>query len=118
GSGHCGVSAEQGGAVMRIVSGREAGVLVGRLAARQAGLDGLAPQVRRIVDDVRRGGERSLRRYAERWDGIAAKQSLRVSEEEMAMAWRTLAPTLRSSLRESAENIRRFCEWQKPPSWM
>ena len=79
---------------MRIVSGREAEAMVERLAARGARFTGLEPRVRRIVNDVRRGGERSLRRYAERWDGLAAKQSLRVSEEEMAAAWQTLAPKL------------------------
>ena len=76
---------------MRIVSGREADAMVERLTARGTRLSGLEPRVRRIVDDVRRGGDRSLRRYAERWDGLAAKQSLRVSEEEMAAAWRTLS---------------------------
>jgi len=103
---------------MRIVSGRDAGAMVERLAARGARFSGLEPRVRRIVNDVRRGGERSLRRYAERWDGLAAKQSLRVSEEEMAEAWQTLAPELRKSLRQSVQNIRRFCEWQKPTDWM
>src|SRR5271169_3986161 len=103
---------------MRIVSGREAGAVVERLAARGARLSGLEPRVRRIVNDVRRGGDRSLRRYAERWDGLAAKQPLRVFEEEMAAAWRSLAPELRKSLRQAAQNIRRFCEWQKPIDWM
>ncbi|HME34881.1 MAG TPA: histidinol dehydrogenase [Candidatus Sulfotelmatobacter sp.] len=103
---------------MQIVSGREASAMVERLAARGARFTGLEPRVRRIVNDVRRGGERSLRRYAERWDGLAAKQSLRVSEEEMAAAWQTLAPKLRKSLRQAAQNIRRFCEWQKPTDWM
>ena len=103
---------------MRIVSGGEADALVERLAARSARLSGLEPRVRRIVDGVRRGGDRSLRRYAERWDGLAAKQSLRVSEEEMAAAWRMLGPQLRKSLRQAAQNIRRFCEWQKPGNWM
>jgi histidinol dehydrogenase len=79
---------------------------------------GLEPRVRRIVAGVRNGGERSLRRYAERWDGLAAKQPLRVSEVEMAEAWRQLAPPLRRALRQAAQNIRRFCEWQKPRSWM
>lgn len=103
---------------MRIVSGREADALVERLAARGVRLSGLEPRVRRIVDGVRRGGDRSLRRYAERWDGLAAKQSLRVSEEEMAAAWRMLGPQLRKSLGQAAQNIRRFCEWQKPGNWM
>jgi len=103
---------------MRIVSGREAGAMVERLAARGARFTGLEPRVRRIVNDVRRGGDRSLRRYAERWDGLAAKQPLRVSEEEMAEASRNLAPDLRKSLQLAAENIRRFCGWQKPTDWM
>jgi histidinol dehydrogenase len=103
---------------MRIVSGREASATVERLAARGVRFTGLEPRVRRIVDDVRRFGERSLRRYAERWDGLAAKQSLRVSEEEMAAAWETVAPQLRTSLRQAEQNIRRYCEWQKPVDWM
>jgi histidinol dehydrogenase len=103
---------------MRIVSGRKAGAMVDRLAARGTTLRGLEPQVRRIIASVRSGGDRSLRRYAERWDGLAAKQSLRVSEEEMTAAWRTISTELRTSLRQAARNIRRFCEWQKPKSWM
>ena len=103
---------------MRIVSGRGADALVERLAARESRLSGLEPQVRRIVDSVRRGGDRSLRRYAERWDGLAAKQSLRVSEDEMTTAWGKIPAELRKALRQAAQNIRRFCEWQKPASWM
>lgn len=103
---------------MRIASGRTAEAMVVKLTARGAQLGGLEPRVRRIVDDVRRGGDRSLRRYAERWDGLAKKQPMRVPEEEMAAALRALAPLLRKSLSEAAENIRRFCEWQKPVDWM
>jgi histidinol dehydrogenase len=29
-----------------------------------------------------------------------------------------LGPQLRKSLRQAAQNIRRFCEWQKPGNWM
>ena len=103
---------------MRIVSGHTAAVAVERLAVRGAQWRRLEPQVRRIVEGVRRGGDRGLRRYAARWDGIAAKQSLRVSDDEMAGAWRTLDPRLCQSLRQAEQNIRRFCEWQKPNSWM
>ena len=102
---------------MRLVSGREADAMVERLTVRGTRPSALEPRVRRIIDGVRRGGDRSLRRYAERWDGLAAKQSLRVPQEEMAAAWRTIPPVLRKSLRQAAQNIRRFCEWQKPKSW-
>ena len=92
--------------------------MVERLAARSARLSGLEPRVRRIIDDVRHGGERSLRKYAQRLDGLGPKQSLRVSEEEMAAAWQIIPTRLRKSLRQAAQNIRRFCEWQKPAGWM
>ena len=103
---------------MRIVSGRKADAMVERLATRGTQLTALEPQVRRIINGVRRGGDRSLRRFAAQWDGLMPKQSLRVSEEEMAAAWRMLNPVLRKSLRQAAQNIRRFCEWQKPSGWM
>ncbi len=102
---------------MRIVSGREAPALVEQLAARSAQFGALDPRVRRIVDDVRRGGDQALRRCAEKWDGLTDMQPLRVSQKEIAAAWRSLDPQLRESLRQAAQNIRRFCEWQKPRSW-
>ncbi len=103
---------------MRIVSGREAGALVERLATRGTQFSRVEPRVRRIVDGVRRAGDRSLRRYAERWDGLQTKQPLCVSEEEMAAALHEIAPELRKSLLQAAQNIRQFCEWQKPGDWM
>jgi histidinol dehydrogenase len=87
-----------------------------RIAARGT-VDAIEARVRRIVHDVRRGGDRALRRYAERWDGLGSKQALRLSETELAEAWRTISPELRKALRLAAQNIRRFCEWQKPKSW-
>ena len=66
---------------MRIVSGREADAAVKSLESREARLTGLESRVRRIIEDVRRGGERSLRRFAEKWDGLGAKQSLQVPEQ-------------------------------------
>lgn len=103
---------------MRILSGRAAETMVDRLSARAADLAGIEPRVRRIVDDVRRGGDRALRRYSEKWDGLSRNQPLRVPQQEVAAAWPSLSPQLRKSLEQAAKNIRRFCEWQKPRSWM
>jgi histidinol dehydrogenase len=102
---------------MRILSGREAATMVERLASRGSDFSKLEPQVRRLMNDVRRGGDRALRKYAERWDGLCANQSLRVSAGEIGGAWKSLAPSLRKSLGQAAANIRRFCEWQKPKAW-
>jgi histidinol dehydrogenase len=103
---------------MRIVTGRAAEALVERLAARGNHLGRLEPRVRRIVDGVRRGGDRSLVKYAERWDGLGAKQPLRVPSAEMVEALGRIAPRLRDSLVQAERNIRQFCEWQKPRDWM
>ena len=102
---------------MRILSGRAADIAEKSLATRATKLTTLEPQVRRIINDVRRNGDRALRRYAERWDGMAKNQSLQVPEAEIAAAYKNISPDLRQSLREAAINIRRFCQWQMPKSW-
>jgi len=102
---------------MKILSGAEAAATVERLAKRGTQLAKLEPRVRRIVNGVRSGGDRALRRYAERWDSLRANQSLQVSEDEIHKASRSIDPSLRKSLREAAANIQRFSEWQKPRSW-
>jgi histidinol dehydrogenase len=76
------------------------------------------PQVRQIIECVRRDGDRALRRYAERWDGVVAGQTLRVAEAEMAAAEKLISAELRKSIRQAERNIRQFCQWQTPRSWM
>jgi histidinol dehydrogenase len=73
--------------------------------------------VRKIVEDVRRNGDRALLKYARQFDGLAAKQQLRVDESELQAAWKNSPKELRSALRVAEKNIRRFCEWQKPTEW-
>ena len=102
---------------MRIVSGRSAAKAVQKLARRGMQFGELEPEVRRILNDVRRNGDRALRRYARKWDGVQQKQPLRVSEEEMSEALRSLPSEMVKALELAARNIRQFCEWQKPSSW-
>jgi len=70
--------------------------------------------VARIVKDVRGKGDPALRRYAEKWDALAPKQSLGVSKEELANALASIPANLRHALETAAHNIRKFAEWQKP----
>jgi len=102
---------------MRILSGREARAHVSRLAERGSRVSAVEPAVREIVEDVRRNGDKSLRTYAERWDGLTNDSALRVSREEMQSAREAAPAALRKALNEAAKNIRRFCEWQKPKEW-
>ncbi len=102
---------------MRVLSGRAAAEQVRRIAARSAQFDEVEPRVRRIVDDVRRGGDRALRKYALRWDGLGAREALRLDEARLLEAWKAASPQFRSALHQAAANIRAFCEWQKPKEW-
>jgi len=102
---------------MRILEGRAAESYVRKLEQRGQKLDALEPRVRRIVQSVRRDGDRALRRYAKKWDGLEARDPLRVSEEEMQTALKAASRELRMALDTAAGNIRAFCEWQKPAEW-
>ena len=102
---------------MRIYEGRQAARVVERIAARGNESGRIEARVRRIVKDVRQGGNKAVRRYAARFDGIEPGQPLLVAGEELENAWKSIPPHLRRSLREAAQNIRRFCDWQKLRSW-
>lgn len=102
---------------MRIVSGSEASEMIQRIAARGQQVGPSENQAQRIVREVRKNGDSALRRFAEQWDGLSPQEPLKISKPELASAQRRLTAPLRASIRESAENIRRFCELQKPRSW-
>jgi histidinol dehydrogenase len=82
-----------------------------------AALDSVLPAVRRIVADVHRNGDRALLRYATRFDGLANRNSLRVSAEEMSAAWESIDPAMRQALTTAAKQIRNFAQRQLPKSW-
>src|SRR5437660_9520757 len=103
---------------MRILQGKAAEARVRALAQRSSRLDEVEPTVRRIVEDVRRRGDRALSTYARRFDGLGPKQNLRVTDSELMAAWRVAPSRLRTALRIAEKNIRRFCEWQKPKEWV
>jgi histidinol dehydrogenase len=103
---------------MRTLRGRKAEAFVRALEQRGAAdLARVEKTVARIVADVRKNGEKALRRYAEKFDGLKAKQPLRVSEAELDQAWNTAPEVFRQTLKIAAGNIRQYCEWQKPQQW-
>jgi histidinol dehydrogenase len=103
---------------MRTLKGRSAEKYVRVLEGRGSRLDEIEPGVRRIVDDVRSGGNRVLLKYARKLDGLGPKQALRASDSQLRSAWRKVSPEFRRALKVAATNIRQFCEWQKPREWI
>jgi|HubBroStandDraft_4_1064222.scaffolds.fasta_scaffold00477_5 histidinol dehydrogenase len=104
--------------VMRILDGTRKDRFVRALEQRGASdLAQVEPAVRRIVSNVRCSGDRALRRYAARWDGLGSSEPVRVPEADLHEAWRRTVPELRDAITQAAGNIRRYCEWQKPQEW-
>lgn len=102
---------------MRVVTGDAALLWVRKLERRSSDLASLEPRVRRIVNDVRRNGDRALRAYAKKWDGLDSKENIRVPQAELEAAFAMASPALRRALLQAAANIRRFCQWQRPREW-
>ena len=102
-------------------TGRGARATAQTLAALEgrgsAALDSVLPSVRRIVADVRKRGDRALLRYAAEFDGLAGLDALRVTQQEMAAAWKALDPALRDALQTAAAQIRDFARRQMSKSW-
>jgi len=75
------------------------------------------PAVRRILADVRKNGDRALRKYATQFDGLAKGQQLLVSQEEMKAAWEATTPKLQAAMMVARGNILAFAEAQLPREW-
>ena len=75
------------------------------------------PVVRRILAEVRKNGDRALLKYAAEFDGLAKRQALLVSREEMKTAWDDTAPELQAAMMVARGNILAFAEAQLPQEW-
>ena len=75
------------------------------------------PIVRRILADVRKGGDAALKKYAAKFDGLAKNQPLLVTREEMQAAWQSTAPELQAAMMTARANILAFAEAQLPKEW-
>jgi histidinol dehydrogenase len=103
---------------MRILKGAAAERYIRTLERRgSTDLTEVEPIVKRVVRSVCKDGDVALRRYAMKWDGLDKADAIRVSEEDLAAAWKNTNPELQDAIRQAADNIRRYCEWQKPQEW-
>ena len=75
------------------------------------------PVVRRILTDIRKGGDASLKKYAAKFDGLTKGQPLRVTREEMKAAWESTAAELQAAMMIARANILAFAEAQLPREW-
>lgn len=82
-----------------------------------ANLDRVERPVRRIVEDVRRGGDHALLAARAHFDGVSRKQPLRIPPGELHRAWEETSPELHAALKLAARNIAEFAKRQLPHEW-
>ena len=81
--------------------------LAAALTRPSAGNSEIDMKVREILASVKSGGDASLRKYSEKFDGYAAA-SLRVEAAEIEQAEREVSPPLKKAIRSAASNIEKF----------
>jgi len=72
-------------------------------------------RVAAIVADVRRNGDRAVRRYARTLDGLTG--SIEISRDDMRRAAATVPSDVRAAIRTAARNIRAVAARQVPRPW-
>ena len=81
------------------------------LRRAQADIEDVIPKVKPIVEDVRLRGDAALLEYAQKFDK-ATLTSLKVSDDEMNAAQRTIDPKLKAAIDRNVRNVRIFHEEQ------
>jgi len=100
---------------MRILEGAAARKAVAALASREPVPNPkIEKTVATIVGNVRRKGDRALRTYAEKFDGLEKGQPVQVTRAELQQAVRGISKDFIRAVETAAKNIRQFAEWQMP----
>lgn len=92
---------------MKILKNPDAETLAVALKRPQFQVDDLEKTIAGIFDEVKKDGDRALRSFTSRFDGIEL-QELRVNETEWSLAESLISEELKAAIRIAAENIERF----------
>ena len=101
--------------MLRIISSSNTAAL-NRLIDRQQSIDhAIEQQVSRVVDAVRRNGDRALMAYARRFDRLAAP--IEVTREEMKDGASQTPPDVRTAIKTAARHVALIARCQLPQAW-
>jgi histidinol dehydrogenase len=100
---------------MRIISSSNTRALAALLDRRPRRDPALLRRVARIVERVRRGGDRELLAFARRLDGL--REPVEVGREEIDAGASLVPADVRRAIRLAARNIRAVARRQIPHSW-
>ncbi len=78
----------------------------------------LQKKVARMIDDVRREGDKAVIRYTGRFDKVTLKRKdLKVTEAEISGAYQDIKPEIVNTLKQIINNVNKFYMNQMPKSW-
>ncbi len=104
--------------MIRVISATQKPLLTRLLRARQARLAEAEAAARRILEDVRRHGDRALVRLTRQFDHMdLAEVGFTVTTKEIQRAYREVAPEVVEAIRVAARNIRAAARRQLPRAW-
>ncbi len=98
--------------ILEATDRRRVAALLDRAPRRDAAIE---RRVAQIVERVRRGGDRVLVAYANKFDGLAGE--IEIPRAEIAQAAGTVPRDVRNAIRLAARNIRHVARRQVPKPW-
>src|SRR5437762_13999246 len=102
--------------MIRIIDSVEDRAVAALLDRRPRRDPSLERRVARIVDAVRRGGDRALTKYARRFDRLSG--SLEVTREAMTAGAATVPTAVRRAVAAAARHIRPLARRHVPRGWV
>ncbi len=100
------------------LGGRRGRARVDELVSRSATIDRrVLPTAERIVNAVRKDGDKALRAWSAKLDGLDTKAPLAIDPAQMQAALAAIPTAMRDALETAAANIRAFAERQMPREW-
>jgi histidinol dehydrogenase len=103
---------------MRLIKGPQIKTFITSLGQRAFLNDrkGVQDIVGRIISDVRKNGDKAVKKYTEKFDSVKLKK-LSIDKKEIESASKRAGKEFLNALKLSARRIRTFHEFQKEKSW-
>lgn len=101
--------------MIEIIPSTDAAAVERLLAPRRDADRALEARVRRIVEDVRTGGDAALRRYAAKFDGLEG--AFEIGPEEIARGASAAPRRVRAAIGAASKHIARVARAQLPRGW-
>ena len=105
--------------ILPVLSGKKAATRLSAILSRGASPDAeTEAKVRRILSDVKDAGIAAATAYAREFDGLGAKQNLRIPVKSLDAAAAKCPRNVQEAIRRAIRQVRAFHEKQREESWV